>query len=298
MSSWPPDVDRLLARCRFFTQARVWPIDSRIHPERWLGNFTADEIPFAAELLTSFKYYSPEMVDALLVSVFQSLGTAIFDPFDDVARFRTEWRDFIKTSVFTHVAGEHANASDSGHIFIRKLRQVIGIPEDRLFYHPEALEEAQRTGCRLVFVDDFVGSGQQFIHTWKHQPHGQTGNHSTFATSIDPERVLYCPLITTTKGLAEIASHASGDIRVIAAHVLGPEYGVTHPDSVVWSATTRPDAMDFLTAASDRAGIAPQERFGFASLGLTLGFDHSVPDATLRMFYWEGNGWNPLLIRR
>lgn len=298
MATWPVEVERILSRCRFFSNSRLWPMNARIHPERWLQNFKADELRHAASLLESFMYVSPEMVNAMLTAVFQSLATELIDPVADAANFRSEWTNFIEGGIFTHVAGEKPNASDSGHLFVRKLRQELGVPERRLFYHPEAIAELRRADGYLVFVDDFVGSGQQFIHTWHAPVRLDTGEVVTFASVANPSRVLYCPLITTSLGLREIARHTSPEIRVVPAHVLTPEYGVAHPQSVVWSDDLLPDATDFIDIASNRAGIEPDERLGFAGLGLALGFDHSVPDATVRMIYWEENGWNPLLVRR
>lgn len=296
MSAWS-EVERTLSRCRFFAEARVWPFHARIHPEAWLDNFNEDELPHAVALLESFLFYSPEMVNAMLVSVLQALGPEIVDPSLSTADFRAAWNDFIHTTVFTHVAGERPNSSDSGHSFVRKLRQELGVPESRLFYHPEALRELERADVYVVFVDDFVGSGQQFLYTWRSKVDVGGGTFRSFQDVADPSKTLYCPLICTTKGRQRIADFADDKVRVRAAHVIPPEYGALHADSVLWPDHLRADALQFLDAASQRAGIPASDRYGFDELALAIGFDHSVPDATLTLIYWEENGWNPLVVR-
>lgn len=297
MPSASAEVERALSRCRFFAESRVWPFHARIHPEKWLNNFTDDEIPHAVSLLESFLYFSPEMVNAMLVSVFRSLATEVIDVTASPTDVRAAWTSFLNTAVFTHVAGEKPNASDSGHIFVRKLRQELGIPESRLFYHPEALAELEQRDSYLIFVDDFVGSGQQFTYTWLADRPNVHGQLRSFSQVADPTKVIYCPLICTARGRARIEALRPVGIRVHAAHVIPDEYGALHPQSVIWPEHLRADAPDFLRVVSARAGVPAAEQFGFDQLGLALGFDHSVPDATLRIIYWEENGWNPLLLR-
>ncbi|MGI4789714.1 MAG: phosphoribosyltransferase-like protein [Janthinobacterium lividum] len=70
----------------------------------------------------------------------------------------------------------------------------------------------------------------------------------------------------------------------------------------MWPDHLRTSALDFLEKVSHRVGIydthgGVNDWQGFNKLGLSLGFEHSVPDATLPIFYWEQNGWKPLLRR-
>ena len=37
--------------------------------------------------------------------------------------------------------------------------------------------------------------------------------------------------------------------------------------------------------------------YGFHDLGLTIAFEHSVPDATLPIFWADGSNWKPLYRR-
>ena len=63
----------------------------------------------------------------------------------------------------------------------------------------------------------------------------------------------------------------------------------------------KPGAHEFLFEASRRAGIVDElgsNWAGFENLALPLAFFHCVPDATLPLYFWERNGWSPLIRRR
>lgn len=88
-------------------------------------------------------------------------------------------------------------------------------------------------------------------------------------------------------------------VKVSAAHLLPPTYSAIAPDSILWPASLRNDGIRFIERASARAGIPDEDWRGYAGLGLALAFDHyTTPDATLPLFYWEQNGWTPLVHRK
>ena len=85
------------------------------------------------------------------------------------------------------------------------------------------------------------------------------------------------------------------------AHVLDDEYSLISERSRLWPATLEAGAHEFLFEASRRAGIVDElgsNWAGFENLALPLAFFHCVPDATLPLYFWERNGWSPLIRRR
>jgi hypothetical protein len=57
-----------------------------------------------------------------------------------------------------------------------------------------------------------------------------------------------------------------------------------------------------LKRISERAGYiqengGPDDWRGFHGLGLTVAFEHGIPDASLPIFFSERNGWKPLMRR-
>ena len=110
----------------------------------------------------------------------------------------------------------------------------------------------------------------------------------------------YTPLIATQFGLDEVAAYCS-DLNVCPAHVLNEEYSLISKRSTLWPSTLMARAPEFLFEASRRAGIVRQlgpDWSGLRNLALPLAFFHCVPDATLPLYYWDDNGWTPLIRRR
>ena len=147
----------------------------------------------------------------------------------------------------------------------------------------------------IVFVDDFVGSGDQFISTWNRIPSNQYESFRTLATGSQA-KFYYCPAFCTQPGLDSIKSNCP-EVSVNPGVLIPDNYGALAPDSIVWPSQLRSTAENFLHSASTRAGIPENLWRGYASLGLTIAFEDSVPDATLPIIYWEKNGWHPLMRR-
>ena len=158
----------------------------------------------------------------------------------------------------------------------------------------------------MLLVDDFVGSGNQMITTWQ-RPYsdrrarrGEAHKSRTFATMIQEGcDIVYVPIIATADGVQAIGEACPG-LLVRPAHVVDEKYSLTHPESNLWPDDLKPDAASFLLRVSQRAGIVDalqDEWMGFEQLALALAFYHSVPDATLPLYYWESGGWAPLVRR-
>jgi hypothetical protein len=296
--------DDVLRKCAYFIDVQLWPLKNRVNPDGWLKNFTADELQYATMLLNGFFYLSEGVVDAVYRSAFRDLVTFLRDPSDTAFAVETKWRVFKERLLLTYCTGEDPNPTDSGLLFARKARQILNIPEERIVTPTVALERMATEGRPVAFVDDFVGSGAQFLQTWHRRTKaGPLAGHSfaSFASINPPVQAFYCPLVATSTGMKAIKDTCQGAV-VSPAHVLNSRYSAIDPDSLIWPSELQLGAYKFLREASIRAGIPEDvsrtdDWRGFHQLGLTLAFFHSVPDATLPLFYWEQNGWTPLIRR-
>lgn len=279
----------------------VWPSSERMNFRAWLANFKKEERPFAFNLLNVFIYYNENLVDALFRAAVQRLSVPMVHSATSVQDARNRWRRFLASVQITYVQGEDPNPTDSGQLFARKARQVLGIDQKQIT-DPKQVPPAllQKPGSSVIIVDDFVGSGNQMIETW-HRSYGSTaGQPDTFAGAVqNGASVYFIPVVATRYGLDKIESECSG-LMISPAHVLDDRYSLTAPDSILWPDALKPDALSFLRNASRRAGIVDECEFGwrgFHDLALALAFHHSVPDATLPLFFWNRNGWKPLIAR-
>ena len=284
--------DYLIDKCEYFSSIGIWPTKTVLDPERWLDNFLEEEVEHALYLLNAFMYFSSSLVDQIFSASIRTLGRLM--PGD-------QWEEFLGSVLVTIVTGEEPHVTDSGHMFARRAR-ALGIPEDRVMNPEQACHQIQRGfNEAVVFVDDLVGSGNQFIDTWRRTYPTSDESFMTLAP-MSHSKFYYCPVFCTQLGLRRIKCHCP-QVIVNPGHVIPDNYGALAPDSIVWPSHLRKRAEEFLRSASARAGIPdtggtmPDDWRGFASLGLTIAFEKSVPDATLPIIYWERNGWRPLIRR-
>lgn len=289
--------DSVLAKCDYFVDIQLWPIESRMNPMRWLENFEQSEMDHAVHLLSAFTYYSGTLVKELFKAAFQSISRIVVPTDVPYIKGEAMWQQFGQHALVTFVTGETPHETDSGRLFARLARQELGVPEVNIRNPTEVLTALLAEGPRpVVFVDDFVGSGDQFITTWHREMQLASGETTSFerVSGLRGSEFYYCPLVCTELGRTAIQNGCAA-VRVCPAQVLFERYSALSSDSIVWPERLRPTAKEFIVTASNRAGISESQCGGYRGLGLTLAFEHSVPDATLPLFYKEDNGWHPLV---
>ena len=289
------------SRVEFLTDVGVWPISEIVDPNGWLTNFRECEKPFAMNLLNVFFFYNENLVNALLRAAFMQLAQDVIESAPSHDRSIDQWQRFLSTVLITYVEGECPNPTDSGLMFARKARQVLGMAESQIVHPSEALKRWQERSCLpIMFVDDFIGSGRQMIHTWGRPYRIASEQKLTFeAASARGADIFYAPLVATKKGMQEIARKCPR-LRLFPANTIDETYSLTDPNSTLWEEDLRTRAPEFLRVSSERAGIVEElgeEWDGFENLALSLAFFHSVPDAILPLYYWDRCGWKPLVRR-
>jgi hypothetical protein len=293
------DESFVLGKCDYFIDVQLWPLTERLNPRRWLSNFLPAEKPFALHLLNAFTYFNHSCTEQLFLRAFQGLSRTIRTPFDSLLTAKHKWRLFLDTVIVTCVRGENPNPTDSGMTFLRMARQVLGIAQNQIMEPNAAILELRKHPDRpVVFLDDFVGSGNQFITTWNAEIDVEGGASLSFArlsSLLRNASFYYCPLICTSYGKTRISAECK-KVILEPAHLVGEEYSAISYKSVIWPPSVRLEAIKFLETASQRAGLGERWR-GFRQLGLALAFEHSVPDATLPIFYHKTDTWKPLIER-
>jgi hypothetical protein len=294
--------EAVLEKCRFFTEVGLWPLRNELDPRPWLEQFLPEEKELASYLLNSFLFLSDSVTNRLFVSSVESLGQWEALPRDDESTARAAWDSFVSEVVVTPVRGERPRPTDSGMVFARKARDLCEIDDANVRENDAAIEALTKDPTRpLLFVDDFVGSGNQFLDTWERE-HDIAGRSVAFSelSALGATRIYYCPVVATEQGLNLVRSRTP--VIVSPAHMLPDIYSALHPSSIVWPEHRQQEGAQFVFEASQRAGIPDtgggvNDWRGFYRLGLTLAFEHGVPDATLPLFWWESDTWTPLKPR-
>jgi len=295
--------DFVLRKCDYFITTQLWPLRAEMNPRLWLANFKDYEARYARYLLNAVIYLSAAVTERLLISTIQHLSTVLCPPYDDPAKARERWTQFAETAHIVLVSGERPRPTDSGYMFTRMARDVLNVPEDRIHDGAEAIAILLASPeAPVIFVDDFVGSGNQFRDTWN-RPFPMGGSSTTFADLATRHTgpFFYCPLVATEHGMTQLG-HVAPAVKVMPGYFLPERYSIFHPDSLTWPDDLKAGVSDFVWEASQRAGIpdtngGENDWRGFHKLGLTLAFAHSVPDATIPLLWWNSETWNPLKSR-
>lgn len=301
LSAHPVSELFVLEKVEFFVDLHLWPERHTLDPRGWLGNFTQAERSLAIHSLNAFIFFNENLGDALLRSAVQALSADITTRAASLTEAKAAWSTFLASLIVTYVHGERPQATDSGHLFARKARQVLFLEDKQILEPGDAIGALlEKSDGTLLLLDDFVGSGRQMHASWTRTYTSASGQSGTLeALSQNGIRVVYTPLVATAYGLSELKRLCPG-LEVRAAHELDSRYSLTHADSILWPETLRTQGRDFLFTASQRAGIVGNFKHGwegFHRLALALAFWHSVPDATLPLFYWDKNNWTPLIRR-
>lgn len=291
-------IAQILRKCEDLKKANLWLKEPKIRPLRWLNNFDDSDKVTAAFLLDKFVFYNEELTNILLSASYNSLTDGLSKGPD--SRSAEELLLSLQTALFTPVRGEEPRPTDSGNLFCRKARQILRIPDDNLVESEEAIQHAL-AGNTVIFLDDFIGSGDQFLSTWKRNYRAH-GNQSFM--SIRNQRnfdAIYIAVVSTQSGLERI-NRAAPEVMISVSHILGAE-------STIFGLKTTPEKKlkinNLLKKYWSRLNpneiyMRNHEKFlmhGYKEKGLLFGFEHSIPDATLPIFWSKGPNWEPLIER-
>lgn len=290
---------------KFLVNTQLWPRAARFDPKGWLENFNEDDQKYAIRLLEGFTYFSSELVEALFRGAFLNLSQSVVQNKENYFSASSQWSQFVESAIVVRVEGNLSSDADSGFIFTRIAREIVGIQEEKILPAAKALERlrAMPRG-NVIFVDDFVGSGEQFENTWTkiHQLSNlAAASFESLVATIGKHSVdfYYCPLVCTELGLKFI-SRKCPLVKVVPAHIMPDTYSALSDNSVIWRDDMRVTGPEFVERVSARAGIPFRDGQegcwkGYRKLGLALAFAHGWPDAILPIFTHQKNGWKPLL---
>ena len=184
--------------------------------------------------------------------------------------------------------------SESGTRILYDFRQVNELPEN-IFVSLRDLCIGELNGSdakwanqrvhRLIFVDDFCGTGNQAAEmSRKYVPMMR----EVAARSNVHLRVWYLTLLATTTGLVHLRQHGLFD-RVESVSELDKSYRVFGSDSQFY--INPPKGLikvEGETIARHYGGLlCPGQALGYGDCQLLLGFHHNVPDNTLPIISQE-----------
>lgn len=284
----------------------------------WLDNFLDEEKLMALYLLSEFMYFGDSQMRILLKTLFRDLfkyplikeirkseGDTL-----DRAIIESRFDDELIKTRFIGIG----NPSESGAHLLYFFRQENNLSKKNFIHTYEINDPENLNINRLVFLDDFCGSGNQVC-----SDKGLNEFISYIKTTRPNIELNYLMLVGTELGIENI-ERANIFNTVNAVMRLDKSFKVFETDSRYFKDSNLPwklnDVKSFaqiygyrLTekwcAKNGAVGIpqihscATANSLGFSDCQLLLGFHHNTPDNTLPIMWYDEKDypWTPIFKR-
>ena len=282
----------------------------------WLNSFGGDctskciEQKHALYLLSKFLYFGEIQVRQLLRSMFQDLirhplSVEVREGLPGKDDFSAIHQGFLNEMQRTRFLGL-GGAAESGARLLYDFRLVNKIPVDacvnlsELFTGPlddPASEWALPGISRVIFIDDFCGTGDQATDiSKKYVPHmRRAAKHAGGDISA-----WYLTLLATTDGLERLRNNALFD-QVSSVSELDDSYRVFASDSQYYVNASNDLRKSEAESIARYYGelLSPGQPLGYKNSQLLIGFQHNVPDNTLPIMSRTCTNppWHPIFPR-
>ena len=292
----------VIKRARFFQKLHVWPPPTILDFKGWLNNFKFEtEKAIAYRLLNFFMFYPQQMADKLLLYALNLSGNFL-------SNHLTNWQNnnFKNRCFYSYFPGEIPNPSDSGLRFITKIRNHLNVDEKRLIEFkniPKVLQQ-NKEPIVIIFVDDFIGTGNQCIKAWSKHKFNNSNETLEQISKHNNHLFVYVALIANKIGYHRITSKCD-NLHLSVSHILGDDYNLFNPNCFCWNGNKElfEEGTNFILSKSHEIGIPdnngkyPVDARGFNAQGLALAIEDIPPDAVPAIFYWCQDNWIPLIKR-
>ena len=235
----------------------------------WLRQFHTEHLDVALKLLQFVDFYdTPRITNAYRTAHQQLLATIGSNSLDGITFFTfgragKSWDQMIYL---------YRNANDS--IPLTKFKHYSEITSFFRGFDEDSEEH------KLVFIDDFIGTGSQAMETWDRLCEIPFPRES---------QVFLVTLVGFGKAIDEIMENT--DLRVVTPRYLSEENRVFSPENTVFDDTER----DILRTYCESVGQGPM---GFGNCQASVVFYYKAPDNVISILRGHTEDWTPLFPRR
>ncbi len=236
----------------------------------WIEQFAPNHRDLSARVLDCIDIITHDQIAAAYKSILGGL-----DGWDrDEGERKGKWR-FVPYS---------ASAGESGDAMLSKFRSANNLAgdvyNDLFIYRCELLGEELGPDDSVVFIDDFVGSGDQVCKTWSR----------VFGELVaDIGRVYLVVVAARQQAMQRITIET--DLELVS------QIHLTERDNVFDSACKHfnNDEKDTLLEYCNKADR--KEPKGYGDCGLLLVFAHTCPNNSIPILHKKKRNWEPLFRR-
>ena len=292
----------------FYISTAKWDNVTIPQLNAWLANFDEEGQKYALSLLNYFIYYSEVDVKrlcwyALTNVVFRGHIVNVERTHDFLCRNESllnELKERIKETYVVPLLSE-GNPTESGNA-IARLYTTTGLIAETQVIRPEQMSSCIDQGVckRFLFVDDFLGSGDQLDSFWN-KPCLPSGNGKDIESCADIAAkhtnisFEYVTLVATAYGLQN-AALLTPSLRIHYCEQLSDEYRVFSDQSVYFrNENERKACKAYLETLCYSRNI---HMWGYKGLDFAIAFHHGTPDSCLPIFWEENDSWARLFKPR
>ena len=293
--------EEVLERCRGLIQCGVW---AGLHVARlrhWLTNFRTDEERyFAACVLDNLIYRSEQQTVSLIRQLLQrTLGDLTRQDPTPLGAV-PDWLKLLGTDPhgtdprlrLVALVQRDDPPTKSAYVIARLMKRYLRINESWIITPWGVAESAAKGTQVFIYIDDFLGTGDQF---------SEIARLEKLEPTFDATYSAYAPLAAHVRGITALRN-SYPQLKVAPVEVLSEEYSLFSPKSLTFDdGVNTPEAAErFYNALVASRGITlfGCDRRGYGGLELAYTFSHAVPDNCLPiLWYAHSADWHPLLDR-
>lgn len=273
----------------------------------WLKNFDNVEEQYALYMLSQFMYFNNNTIRELLQRVYQDLYKRPII-FSIRRKNRNTMDEGVIDAKFQKILNKTrflglGNPSESGvHMLYYFRQENLDLKKDHFINAYELFdykidndkiiaEINPEKVNRIVFIDDFCGSGDQATEYYDKII-------NVFKSKAPDIHVSYYALFATNDGLNRV--RALGYDEVMSVYILDGSFKCFSENSRHFKITTKLDDCKNQCEIMCRkygSNLSIKSAMGHGDCQLLLGFHHNTPNNTLPIFWSEKNNWKPIFKR-
>ncbi len=231
----------------------------------WLSQFSDEHFGVGLKLLRNVTYFDHPTIVNQLKTLHETLE---------------QIKERTQAIILSSVGAVGTSSGTLMHSY-RLANHLTRSQFDRLFTSPSALPNySQRNDLMLVFVDDLIGTGNQFVDAWLN-----------LQGVINEENEVYVAVICATEdGIEKVERETEGRVNVVCNRRLGERdkiFSESNPDFTS-------QEKEIIKSYCTDAGSDP-EGYGNCQLGLI--FYYRAPNNAISILRCNNRRWKGLFVR-
>lgn len=294
--SWQTYYHGIMERSHRLIDHNIWQGLDKTTLNIWLKNFTNNEEKFFSACLLDSLIYRPEAQTLSLVYdlLFRVINNKFYFSHPNGKR-GLNFPECIQSSyndpqVRLVAVGQPSVGSpgESSYEILRFMKRYFGVYEKWTIF-PNQIEEAIDKGVNtLIFVDDFLGTGNQFCEFCQ---------DIKLSNLPQDTYILYAPLVAHQTGI-ELIKKKYSFVHVCYTEYLSEKnlfFNNFFSDSINTLSRSKLFYEDMIQKRD--LMIGEDIYYGHGGLELSYGFQHGTPDNSIPLLWYNADGWNALFKR-